>query len=97
MQNWLVCFSLWLSLCREGISNAGNGYHSHRCGGYSLGFIPICQAYGNTPALVGEGMILYDCAGVYPEQEQAFKTLFAKAGVLDKLADVYCKLINLYP
>jgi pyrroline-5-carboxylate reductase len=49
--------------------------------------LPVIRIMPNTPALVGEGMILYDCAGVSKQDEEAFKALFAKAGVLDKLAE----------
>ena len=49
--------------------------------------VPVIRIMPNTPALVGEGMILYDCVGVSPADEQAFKDAFAKAGVLDKLPE----------
>ena len=49
--------------------------------------LPVIRIMPNTPALVGEGMILYDCVGVSPADEQAFKNAFAKAGVLDKLPE----------
>ena len=49
--------------------------------------LPVIRIMPNTPALVGEGMILYDCLGVSPADEQAFKDAFAKAGVIDKLPE----------
>ena len=47
--------------------------------------VPVIRIMPNTPALVGEGMIIYDCNGVSPSDEQAFLNSFAKAGELDKL------------
>ncbi len=49
--------------------------------------VPVIRIMPNTPALVGEGMILYDCLGVSPIDEQEFKDAFAKAGVIDKLPE----------
>ena len=49
--------------------------------------VPVIRIMPNTPALVGEGMILYDCLGVSPADEQAFKDAFQTAGVLDKLPE----------
>lgn len=49
--------------------------------------VPVIRIMPNTPAQVGEGMILYDCAGVDEKQENAFLTAFAKAGKIDKLSE----------
>lgn len=49
--------------------------------------LPVIRIMPNTPALVGEGMILYDTLGVSAEDEKAFLDCFAKAGVLDKLSE----------
>ncbi len=49
--------------------------------------VPVIRIMPNTPALVGEGMILYDCLGVSSADEAAFKDCFQKAGVLDKLPE----------
>ena len=49
--------------------------------------LPVIRIMPNTPAQVGEGMILYDTLGVSSEDEQAFLNCFKKAGVLDKLPE----------
>lgn len=49
--------------------------------------LPVIRIMPNTPAQVGEGMILYDTCGVSADQEQSFLACFAKAGVLDKLPE----------
>ena len=49
--------------------------------------LPVIRIMPNTPAQVGEGMILYDTLGVCGADEQAFCECFAKAGVLDKLPE----------
>ncbi len=49
--------------------------------------LPVIRIMPNTPAQVGEGMILYDTLGVSGEDEQAFLNCFKKAGVLDKLPE----------
>ena len=49
--------------------------------------LPVIRIMPNTPALVGEGMILYDCLGVSTADEAAFKDCFQKAGALDKLPE----------
>ena len=49
--------------------------------------LPVIRIMPNTPALVGEGMILYDTKGVSAKDEQAFLACFAKAGTLDKLPE----------
>ena len=47
--------------------------------------LPVIRIMPNTPVQLGAGMILYDCDGVCPADEQAFLDAFSKAGVLDKL------------
>ena len=49
--------------------------------------VPIIRIMPNTPALVGEGMILYDCLDVSPEMEKAFLHAFSGAGKLDKIPE----------
>lgn len=49
--------------------------------------LPVIRIMPNTPAQVGEGMILYDTLGVSSDDEKAFLDCFAKAGVLDKLPE----------
>ena len=49
--------------------------------------LPVIRIMPNTPAQVGEGMILYDTRGVSKTDEQAFLDCFAKAGVLDKIPE----------
>lgn len=49
--------------------------------------VPVIRIMPNTPAQVGEGMILYDCKNVSEEAERAFLDCFAKAGVVDKLPE----------
>lgn len=49
--------------------------------------LPVIRIMPNTPAQVGEGMILYDTQGVSSEAERAFLDCFAKAGVLDKIPE----------
>ena len=53
-----------------------------------IGFdLPVIRIMPNTPAQVGEGMILYDTQSVSQADEQAFLDCFKKAGVLDKLPE----------
>ena len=47
--------------------------------------LSVIRIMPNTPACLGEGMILYDCARVEKQQEKTFLEFFSKAGVLDKL------------
>lgn len=47
--------------------------------------LPVIRIMPNTPACLGEGMILYDCARVNEQEEITFLSFFSKAGVLDKL------------
>lgn len=51
------------------------------------GKYPIVRIMPNLPACVGEGMILYTTAGVDSAAEDYFKEAFAKAGVLDAIAE----------
>lgn len=55
--------------------------------GYIGANVPVIRIMPNTPAQVGEGMLLYDCVGVNEEQEKGFLTAFAKAGKIDKLPE----------
>ncbi len=48
---------------------------------------PIIRIMPNTPAMVGEGMILYTVNGVSKEKEEEFLRLFAKAGKFDKIPE----------
>jgi pyrroline-5-carboxylate reductase len=49
--------------------------------------LPVIRIMPNTPAQLGEGMILYSCLGVDENAEKAFLNYFQKAGVLDKLPE----------
>ena len=49
--------------------------------------VPVVRIMPNTPALLGEGMILYDTLGVEKADEDEFLRCFSKAGVLDKLPE----------
>ena len=49
--------------------------------------VPVVRIMPNTPALLGEGMILYDTLGVEKADEDEFLRFFSKAGVLDKLPE----------
>ncbi len=51
------------------------------------GSYPVVRIMPNLPASVGEGMILYTTADVDSEAEDYFKEAFAKAGVLDAIAE----------
>lgn len=48
---------------------------------------PVIRIMPNTPASVGEGMILYTTLGVCKTDEEAFVSHFEKAGILDKLRE----------
>ncbi len=49
--------------------------------------LPTIRIMPNTPALLGEGMILYAVSGVSQADEQAFLGCFAKAGKVDKIPE----------
>lgn len=51
------------------------------------GDYPVIRIMPNTPASIGEGMILYCAQGVKPEELEAFCTLMAGAGRLDELPE----------
>ena len=51
------------------------------------GDYPVIRIMPNTPASIGEGMILYCAQGVKPEELAAFRTLMAGAGRLDELPE----------
>lgn len=56
------------------------------------GDYPVIRIMPNTPAVIGEGMILYATNEfVLPDEEQAFLSLMSAAGCLDKLDE---KLID---
>ena len=48
---------------------------------------PVIRIMPNTPAMVGEGMILYSLADVDESAETAFLSAFAKAGKFDKIPE----------
>ena len=49
--------------------------------------LPIIRIMPNTPAMLGEGMILYTCSNVTAETEEEFLHLFSQTGKLDKLSE----------
>ena len=49
--------------------------------------LPVIRIMPNTPATVGEGMILYVTCDVNATDETAFLTAFAKAGKFDKIPE----------
>ncbi len=55
--------------------------------GYAGGKIPTVRIMPNTPAMLGQGMILYATSGVSPEREKTFLECFAKAGKIDKIPE----------
>jgi len=48
---------------------------------------PTVRIMPNTPAMLGEGMILYAVSGVSDEDEKTFLDCFAKAGKIDKIPE----------
>ena len=48
---------------------------------------PTVRIMPNTPVTLGVGMVLYACADVSDEDEQAFLSAFYEAGVLDKIPE----------
>lgn len=52
---------------------------------------PVIRIMPNTPAFVGQGMILYDCADVTAAEEETFLQAMSSAGKLDSLPE---KLID---
>lgn len=48
---------------------------------------PTVRIMPNTPAMLGEGMILYTTSGVSEQDEKTFLDCFAKAGKIDKLPE----------
>ena len=49
--------------------------------------LPIVRIMPNTPAALGEGMILYDTLDVSADTEQEFLEMFSMAGKMDKLPE----------
>ena len=49
--------------------------------------LPVVRIMPNTPALLGEGMILYTLSGVNVITENEFLSYFAAAGKFDKIAE----------
>ena len=49
--------------------------------------LPVIRIMPNTPAMVGEGMILYALANVSEDEEAAFLSAFSCAGKFDKLPE----------
>ncbi len=49
--------------------------------------IPTVRIMPNTPAMLGEGMILYAVSGVSQDDENTFLSCFAKAGKIDKIPE----------
>ncbi len=49
--------------------------------------LPVIRIMPNTPAMLGEGMILYATDGVKKLQEEKFLSAFAKAGKIDKIPE----------
>ncbi len=49
--------------------------------------LPVIRIMPNTPAMLGQGMILYATDGVSEKNEQSFLTCFAKAGKTDKIPE----------
>lgn len=47
----------------------------------------IIRIMPNTPAALGEGVVLYTACGITAEEEQAFLAAFAKAGMIDKIEE----------
>ena len=52
--------------------------------GYDL---PVIRIMPNTPAMLGQGMILYTLSSVSQSDENDFLSAFAKAGVCDKIPE----------
>lgn len=49
--------------------------------------LPVIRIMPNTPAMLGQGMILYATDGVDRAEETAFLNAFAKAGLFDKIPE----------
>lgn len=49
--------------------------------------LPVIRIMPNTPAELGQGMILYTLLDVSQTDEQAFLQCFAKAGIMDKIPE----------
>ncbi len=49
--------------------------------------LPLIRIMPNTPAAIGEGVILYATQGTSPEQEEAFCTAFSCAGTLYRIPE----------
>ena len=54
-----------------------------------VGEAPVIRIMPNTPASVGEGVILWDAHGTTEEQNNIFREAFSLAGILDRLEEKY--------
>ncbi len=54
---------------------------------YAGAKLPTIRIMPNTPAMLGEGMILYATSGVSADDERRFLDCFAKAGKVDKIPE----------
>ncbi len=55
--------------------------------GYAGKKLPVIRIMPNTPATLGQGMILYATNGVSDRDEKTFLECFAKAGKIDKIPE----------
>ena len=55
----------------------------------AVGEYPVIRIMPNTPASVGEGVILWDARGTTADEESLFAQAFSAAGLLDRLDEKY--------